>query len=161
MERSLAGWPAVQEIRLAGARHQSASSPQDVQLLPHPTTVAQRQMPSSAGISVNDRRSSITRGEFAAYSGGNAPFSQLLVLDLTDHSDGVPALPDLAWVREHRARPDASPQHVVVAVVVGNRLQPRQLSDARTPATRRRAARQGGPLAPSDAAGPDAAVQER
>lgn len=96
----------------------------------------------------------------AAYSGGNALFSQLLVLDLTDHSDGVPPLRDLAWVREHRARPDASPQHVVVAVVVGNRLQPRQLSDSRTPAARRSAARQGGTPEPPDAAGQEAPVQE-
>lgn len=78
----------------------------------------------------------------AAYSGANVPFSQLLVLDLSDHPDGVPRLRDLAWVREHRARPGASPQHVVVAVVVGNRSTPRQLSDARTPAKTRRAARE-------------------
>jgi hypothetical protein len=31
----------------------------------------------------------------AAYSGANVPFSQLLVLDLSDHPDGVPRLPTL------------------------------------------------------------------
>jgi hypothetical protein len=76
----------------------------------------------------------------AAYSGGNIPFSQLLVLDLTDHAAGVPPLGDLAWVREHRARADASPQDVVVAVVVGNRPTPRQLSDGRRTSTRTRRA---------------------
>jgi len=43
---------------------------------------------------------------------------------VTDHSAGVRSLPDLAWVAERRADPGASPQHVVVAVVVGNRPTP-------------------------------------
>lgn len=68
----------------------------------------------------------------AQYSGSTEPFSQLLVLDLTDHSDGVRPLRDLVWVVEHRADPGASPQHVVVAVVIGNRPTPRQLTDRRT-----------------------------
>lgn len=66
-------------------------------------------------------------GQAAAYSGSGEPFSQLLVLDLTDHSAGVRTLPDLAWVAEHRADPEASPQHTVVAVVVGNRPTPRNV----------------------------------
>jgi hypothetical protein len=94
----------------------------------------------------------------AEYSGGNVSFSQLLVLDLTDHSNGAPPLRDLAWVREHRSGPVASPQHVVVAVVVGNRLTPRQLTDARTPAAIRRAARQGGTPGPAAAAPADVAA---
>jgi len=68
----------------------------------------------------------------AAYSGSNVPFSQLLVLDLTDHSFGVPSLPDLAWVIEHRPQADASPRHVVAAVVVGNRPTPSSLKSPRT-----------------------------
>jgi hypothetical protein len=64
----------------------------------------------------------------AQYSGSNVAFSQLLVLDLSDHSAGVPPLGDLIWTVEHRARPDASPQHVVACVVVGNRPTPSQLS---------------------------------
>jgi hypothetical protein len=66
----------------------------------------------------------------AQYSGSSEPFSQLLVLDLTDHSNGVRPLLDLTWVTEHRADTDASPQHVIVAVVVGNRPTPRQLTDS-------------------------------
>jgi hypothetical protein len=63
----------------------------------------------------------------ASYSGSNVPFSQLLVLDLTDHTSGIPPLPDLAWVVEHRAQAGASPQHVVATVVVGNRPSPSTL----------------------------------
>lgn len=66
----------------------------------------------------------------AQYSGSSEPFSQLLVLDLTDHSNGARPLLDLTWVAEHRADSDASPQHVIVAVVVGNRPTPRQLTDS-------------------------------
>jgi hypothetical protein len=65
----------------------------------------------------------------AQYSGSSEPFSQLLVLDLSDHSNGARPLLDLAWVAEHRADSNASPQHVIVAVVVGNRPTPRQLTD--------------------------------
>ena len=66
-------------------------------------------------------------GQAAEYSGSGEPFSQLLVLDVTDHSAGIRPLPDLAWVAERRADPGASPQHVVVAVVVGNRPTPRRV----------------------------------
>lgn len=64
----------------------------------------------------------------SAYAGSNVPFSQLLVLDLTDHSGGVPSLPDLAWVVEHRVSKEASPRHIVMGVVVGNRPTPSALS---------------------------------
>lgn len=64
----------------------------------------------------------------SAYAGSNVPFSQLLVLDLTDHSGGVPSLPDLAWVVEHRVSKEASPRHIVAGVVVGNRPTPSALS---------------------------------
>jgi hypothetical protein len=67
----------------------------------------------------------------ATYSGSNVPFSQLLVLDLTDHASGVPPLGDLVWVIDHTAAPDASPQHVVGAVVPGNRPTPSDLRPAR------------------------------
>jgi hypothetical protein len=67
----------------------------------------------------------------AQYSGANEPFSQLLVLDLTDHSKGVRPLSDLAWAVERRVDESASPQHVVVGVVVGNRPTPRQLGPSK------------------------------
>ena len=79
----------------------------------------------------------------AQYSGSSEPFSQLLVLDLTDHSNGARPLLDLAWVAEHRADTDASSQHVIVAVVVGNRPTPRQLTDRR-PARRHKNPRRRG-----------------
>jgi hypothetical protein len=66
-------------------------------------------------------------GQAAEYSGSGEPFSQLLVLDLTDHSAGIRPLPDLVWVAERRVDPGASPQHVVVGVVVGNRPTPGQI----------------------------------
>ena len=66
-------------------------------------------------------------GQAAEYSGSGEPFSQLLVLDLTDHSAGVRPLPDLAWVAERKADADASSQHVVVGVVIGNRPTPRRV----------------------------------
>lgn len=47
-------------------------------------------------------------GQAAAYSGSGEPFSQLLVLDLTDHSTCARPLPDLAWVAERQADPGAS-----------------------------------------------------
>lgn len=74
-------------------------------------------------------------GQAAEYSGSGEPFSQLLVLDLTDHSAGVRPLSDLAWVAGRRVSPEASSQHVVVAVVVGNRPTPRRVKS--TPTTDR------------------------
>jgi len=63
----------------------------------------------------------------AQYSGSGEPFSQLLVLDLTDHMTGIRPLSDLAWVARRQVDSEASMQHVVVAVVVGNRPTPREL----------------------------------
>ncbi|BEP11690.1 hypothetical protein acdb102_00010 [Acidothermaceae bacterium B102] len=70
-------------------------------------------------------------GQAAEYSGSGEPFGQLLVLDLTDHTAGVLPLADLAWVAERRADVDASAQHVLIAVVVGNRLTPRHVKGTR------------------------------
>lgn len=67
----------------------------------------------------------------AAYSGSNVPFSQLLVLDLTDHTSGVAPLGDLIWAEAHNSEPDASVQHVVVAVVPGNRPTPSELKQVK------------------------------
>lgn len=69
-------------------------------------------------------------GQAAEYAGSGEPFGQLLVLDLTDHTAGVRPLPDLAWVAERRVDPEASAQHVVIAVVVGNRPTPRHVKRA-------------------------------
>lgn len=71
-------------------------------------------------------------GQAAEYSGSGEPFGQLLVLDLTGHTAGVRPLPDLAWVAERRVDLEASAQHVVIAVVVGNRPTPRYVKNAPT-----------------------------
>lgn len=71
-------------------------------------------------------------GQAAEYSGSGEPFSQLLVLDVTDHTAGVRPLSDLAWVAERRVDPGGSPQHVVIAVVVGNRPTPRHVKNPAT-----------------------------
>ncbi len=63
----------------------------------------------------------------AEYSGSNVPFSQLLVLDLTDHSAGTPSLSECAWYAVYAAASGAAPRNVVVAVVVGNRPSPSTL----------------------------------
>jgi len=66
----------------------------------------------------------------AEYSGSNVPFSQLLVLDLTDHTAGTPSLADCAWHAVHIPKAGASPRNVVVAVVVANRPSPSALRAA-------------------------------
>lgn len=66
----------------------------------------------------------------AEYSGSNVPFSQLLVLDLTDHTAGTPSLADCAWHAVHTPRAGVSPRNVVVAVVVANRPSPSALRAA-------------------------------
>lgn len=58
--------------------------------------------------------------QVAQYSDAGELFSQLLVLDLTDHSGGVQLLEDLAWATERRGTPEATPQHVIVALIIGN-----------------------------------------
>lgn len=63
----------------------------------------------------------------AEYSGSNVPFSQLLVLDITDHIHGTRSLVDCAWTRSYAPVEGASERHVVAGVVIGNRPTPRFL----------------------------------
>lgn len=63
-------------------------------------------------------------GQAAAYSAGGPRVSLELVLDLTDHSDGVPSLANSVWVDEVLAGGET--RHVVTVVVRGNRPTPRQ-----------------------------------
>ena len=63
----------------------------------------------------------------AEYSGSNVPFSQLLVLDITDHTHGTRSLVDCAWTRSYAPVEDASERHVIAGVVIGNRPTPRFL----------------------------------
>ncbi len=64
----------------------------------------------------------------ADYSGTNAALGQLLVLDLTNHPDGVRHLSECAWVTTHRPARSAVDRYVVVSVVIGNRDTPRTYS---------------------------------
>lgn len=58
------------------------------------------------------------------YQVTNVPLSMLLVLDLTDHSQGIGHLSDTAWV-VHRNNPDGNTRRsTVIAVVAGNRPFP-------------------------------------
>lgn len=72
-------------------------------------------------------------GQAAAYSAGGPRISLELVLDLTDHSDGVPSLANSVWVDEVIAGGEI--RHVVTVVVRGNRPTPRE---TRTGTTRDR-----------------------
>ncbi|EON23721.1 hypothetical protein CF8_2383 [Nocardioides sp. CF8] len=63
-------------------------------------------------------------GQAAAYSAGGPRVSLVLVLDLTDHSDGVPSLTNSVWVDEVLAGGET--RHVITVVVRGNRPTPRQ-----------------------------------
>ena len=72
-------------------------------------------------------------GQAAAYSAGGPRISLELVLDLTDHSDGVPSLANSVWVDEVIAGGEI--RHVVTVVVRGNRPAPRE---TRTGTTRDR-----------------------
>jgi hypothetical protein len=63
-------------------------------------------------------------GQAAAYSAGGPRISLVLVLDLTDHSDGVPSLANSVWVDE--VLTGGETRHVVTVVVRGNRPTPRQ-----------------------------------
>ncbi|ADU09669.1 hypothetical protein ML5_4161 [Micromonospora sp. L5] len=65
----------------------------------------------------------------ADYAGTNSALGQLLVLDLTDHSDGVRHLRESAWVATHRPTGSSVDRYVVVGVVIGNRDTPRSYSD--------------------------------
>lgn len=65
----------------------------------------------------------------AEYAGTNAALGQLVVLDLTDHNDGVRHLRETAWVATHRPTGSNVDRYVVVGVVIGNRDTPRSYSD--------------------------------
>jgi hypothetical protein len=62
-------------------------------------------------------------GQAAAYSGTNANLGLLMVLDLTDHSQGFPSLRDSFWV-ERVPLKNGSDRYLVVGVVHGNRVTP-------------------------------------
>jgi hypothetical protein len=63
-------------------------------------------------------------GQAAAYSTGGPRISLEMVLDLTDHSEGVVSLAQSVWVDEVLTGGEF--RHVVVVVVRGNRPTPRQ-----------------------------------
>ncbi|BCW05662.1 hypothetical protein [Arthrobacter sp. NtRootA1] len=63
-------------------------------------------------------------GQAAAYSAAGPRLSIALILDLTDHAQGVPSLRESVWV-DAVAIPNAAPRHVVTIVVRGNRQVPR------------------------------------
>jgi hypothetical protein len=109
--RAFAGRADIEQRNVARGRVDVVVRVGDIQLV----TEVKREL-------VNASHTALERqyvAQAAAYSGSNVPFSQLLVLDLTSHSAGVPPLVDLAWVVQRRANMEASPQHVVAAVVVG------------------------------------------
>ncbi|MCX4598469.1 hypothetical protein OG819_56070 [Streptomyces sp. NBC_01549] len=62
----------------------------------------------------------------AEYSNTNAPFGQLLVLDLTPKSDtqGNMRVDEAAWTTLHRPKGTTTDRAVVVGIVAGNRVTP-------------------------------------
>jgi hypothetical protein len=62
----------------------------------------------------------------AEYSNTNAPFGQLLVLDLTskDDTQGNLRVDEVAWTTTHRPRGATTDRAVVVGIVAGNRTTP-------------------------------------
>ncbi|TXN29775.1 hypothetical protein [Lacisediminihabitans profunda] len=58
------------------------------------------------------------------YQSTNEPLGQLLVLDLTDHTDGTPHINDSIWVAHRRDAAGTVTNSTVVAVVRGNRPTP-------------------------------------
>lgn len=58
------------------------------------------------------------------YQSTNEPLGQLLVLDLTEHSDGTPHINDSIWVAHRRDAVGTVTNSTVVAVVRGNRPTP-------------------------------------
>ena len=65
-------------------------------------------------------------GQPLAYQSAGSPFGLLLVLDVTDHSAGWPALRDSIWVK-HETSAEGTMRSVIVGVVPGNRPTPRQV----------------------------------
>jgi hypothetical protein len=63
----------------------------------------------------------------AEYSGSNVPFSQMLVLDLTDHHHGTPSLASCVWHAVYQPTVSTDSRNVTIAVVVGNRPSPSDL----------------------------------
>ncbi|MFC7340543.1 hypothetical protein [Saccharopolyspora griseoalba] len=64
----------------------------------------------------------------AEYGIGNAPFGQLLVLDLTPHPHGAPRVDESVWLARHRPPGAELERMVVVGIVAGNRRTPHELS---------------------------------
>ncbi|KUM84325.1 hypothetical protein AQI88_41930 [Streptomyces cellostaticus] len=62
----------------------------------------------------------------AEYTNTNAPFGQLLVLDLTPKtsSSGTLRVDEVAWLATHRPRGATTDRLVRVGIVTGNRLTP-------------------------------------
>jgi hypothetical protein len=63
----------------------------------------------------------------AEYQGTSVPLSELVVLDLTDHSGGTRHLGDSAWVHHRSIDGQETLRSVVVGVVTGNRKPPSSL----------------------------------
>jgi hypothetical protein len=61
------------------------------------------------------------------YQATNVPLSELVVLDLTDHSSGTRHLSESAWVHHRTAEGQEVLRSVVVGVVTGNREPPSSL----------------------------------
>ncbi|MFE1836516.1 hypothetical protein [Streptomyces sviceus] len=62
----------------------------------------------------------------AEYSNANAPFGQLLVLDLTSKSEtqGNMRVDEVAWTTTHRPKGSSTDRAVVVGIIAGNRETP-------------------------------------
>ncbi|GAA4077411.1 hypothetical protein [Actinomadura miaoliensis] len=60
------------------------------------------------------------------YTNTNAPFGQLLVLDLTPktHSEGTRRVDELAWIATHRPKGAETDRYVLAGIVTGNRITP-------------------------------------
>ncbi|MDQ0710663.1 hypothetical protein QFZ55_000115 [Streptomyces luteogriseus] len=60
------------------------------------------------------------------YTNTNAPFGQLLVLDLTPKtsSSGTLRVDEVAWLATHRPRGATTDRLVLAGIVTGNRLTP-------------------------------------
>jgi hypothetical protein len=63
----------------------------------------------------------------AEYQGTSVPLSELVVLDLTDHTGSTRHLSDSAWVHHRSVDGQEALRSVVVGVVTGNRKPPSSL----------------------------------